>query len=214
MEFTGKRMKYTEEAIQSLEEMCSQYRADPLGTSKLHIGDWIKEISRRQSLLLLRTPRLSAAIRATMRLLLDEIPHSDSKLNEVDNDGQSPIDIATRYGMLECVELLVAKGADLGILTTVYTSPKFIESFDAYIVVIHIGAVLRRNNLIRCWQNCGEYGKSLQIRSAFWDGQHRQDTTAISISLANSIVGLKHAGEIEKYTRMWIHVPTTSVGLY
>ncbi|KAH3998745.1 hypothetical protein HBI56_153580 [Parastagonospora nodorum] len=135
LEETAERMKCTEEAIQSLEELCSQYRADPLGTSKLCIGDCITEIHRRrQSLLSLQIPRLSAAICAIMQLLLDKIPHGDSKLNEVDNEGQAPLSIATRYGILDCID----------------------------------------------------------------------------ISLDNSIIGLEHAGEIEQYPTMWIHVPITS----
>ncbi|KAH5154271.1 hypothetical protein HBI38_096170 [Parastagonospora nodorum] len=148
LEETAERMKCTEEAIQSLEELCSQYRADPLGTSKLCIGDCITEIHRRrQSLLSLQIPRLSAAICAIMQLLLDKIPHGDSKLNEVDNEGQAPLSIATRYGILDCIELLVSKGA----------------------------------------------GKTT------------------GISLDNSIIGLEHAGEIEQYPTMWIHVPITSI---
>ncbi|KAH4160454.1 hypothetical protein HBH89_126360 [Parastagonospora nodorum] len=168
LEETAERMKCTEEAIQSLEELCSQYRADPLGTSKLCIGDCITEIHRRrQSLLSLQIPRLSAAICAIMQLLLDKIPHGDSKLNEVDNEGQAPLSIATRYGILDCIELLVSKGADLSLQTPAKVSPKIIESYCA--------------------------GKTT------------------GISLDNSIIGLEHAGEIEQYPTMWIHVPITSI---
>ncbi|KAH4354171.1 hypothetical protein HBH99_257160, partial [Parastagonospora nodorum] len=67
-----------------------------------------------------------------MQLLLDEIPHGDSKLNEVDKDGRAPLEIAISCGMLECVELLVEKGADLGIIPAERTSQWFNESYCSY----------------------------------------------------------------------------------
>ncbi|KAH4088803.1 hypothetical protein HBH48_119160 [Parastagonospora nodorum] len=128
---TAERMKYAEEARQSLLKLYNQYRADPSGASKLCIGDCIKEISRRNRVSE-RIPMLSAAIRAVMQLLLDEIPHGDSKLNEVDKDGRAPLEIAISCGMLECVELLVEKGADLGIIPAERTSQWFNESYCSY----------------------------------------------------------------------------------
>jgi len=190
-----------------MKELGNQYRADPVATSKMHIRDCIEEVCRRKSITLHRAPRLSTAIYSTLQLVLDGIAYGDSQLNEVDSNGQTPLQLAIEQDLPEGIELLLAKGASSAVVSTRCSHQ---DQWPGRYRDKSPCTIKQRYNLIKCWEDGGSDVKSMRIASFAWGGSWIGTVERIGMNLANVFPPMYH-GHVTEGLKIWIHVPVTSV---
>lgn len=112
-ELTRCRDATVEETVQALETLEKSYRDASEKICRQHIGVYIKQISDRLPLGHRHILDVRRLVYSTMGFVLDQIKGQDVKLDELDQDELTPLHVAIATMMPDCVELLLARGANL-----------------------------------------------------------------------------------------------------
>jgi hypothetical protein len=197
-------------SLRALEKLQKAYIESPPELSNQHLGAYIKEIADRLS----TDEGLNCRILvcSIMKLVLDQV-QDNANLNELDEEGLSPLHVAIDNDLYDGVELLLGKGADPDSRLGNRTPRQHAALCDSYLC--RRPFVLR--DLIDSWNTPSRCDKDpdyfyFEIRSKIM----KNEITAVRVDL-NTIVDFgpwrKRDFDLKK-SNIWVHVPFISVSTF
>src|SRR3972149_140114 len=80
----------------------------------------------------------SACENGNVEVLISLLIKNGANVNQADNDGTTPLYIASRYGHVEVISLLLNNGANVNQVDNVRFSPLHVASSNDYVKVVHL----------------------------------------------------------------------------
>jgi hypothetical protein len=194
----------TQESLQALRELEKQYKEDSSKVQPQHISVCIKEIAGRVDWEHRNVLAIRYLVHSITESVLD-LMEDTAKLNDHDDDILAPLRIAIKEGMLDCVAVLLARGAHVDNLPA-YLHADIKAIFDLHkLLVYQEGSDDRRQGMkmisTSCWRKKAPGGPSMY------------SFTIRDLALNSQLAFLLWANEpLRSGEILRLHLPLISVG--
>ncbi|KAH7413940.1 hypothetical protein DE146DRAFT_638948 [Phaeosphaeria sp. MPI-PUGE-AT-0046c] len=220
---TDRTVVEIEQILRNLKNLEKNYHGRASDLPHQHIGVYIEEICNIVSSISLTYPdrnhHVRFLIRSIFNFVLDQF-EDRARLDELDQNKMTPLHVATIWHATDCLELLLARGADpfntLGddtphqAVSNLYRKRVLENSYRS-----ELAAMFVLRNLIKLWQESRDSTQGAEYFSMAWvTGFPRYTKEAfVEISLGQMLSRepWMTSDQADEHFRAWIHVPFTNI---